>query len=110
MNQMKEIDNEPINIDQILDEENALLFFHASRCSSCKPLLVWIDELEEKHGKRVRIARIDTTNNKDLVRKFEIFAIPTIIFIKKGVTITKTIGVLDKKTFQQKIHNAFDIR
>lgn len=70
-----------------------LVDFFATWCSPCKALMVQFDRLEQKHGDKVKVVKIDVDKETDFVAdNFEIFTVPTVVLYKDGVFIDEFSG------------------
>lgn len=98
------IDN--IEIAQEYAEENEktlLLIFTADWCKYCKPLHDAIEANQDLVNEKYVVCYIDFDKNKDLVRKYNVGAIPATIIIRENNLITKIIGFSSFPNYRQKI-------
>lgn len=103
--------NEDVYIDNIEiaqkyaeeKEKTLLLIFTADWCRYCKPLHDAIDANQELVNEKYIVCYIDFDKNKDLVRKYNVGAIPTTIIIKETNLVTKIVGFSSFTTYRQKI-------
>jgi thioredoxin-like negative regulator of GroEL len=84
-------------------EKTLLLIFTADWCRYCKPLHDAIDANQELVNEKYIVCYVDFDKNKDLVRKYNVGAIPTTIIIKETNLITKIVGFSSFTTYRQKI-------
>lgn len=76
------------NLEKALKENDIMLVqFWAPWCGPCRALTPVIDKLEEKFGDV--IGRCNTDDNQDLVQKFAIRGIPTLIMFKNGEEVER---------------------
>ncbi len=74
-----------------------VLDFGAEWCSPCKRLAPIIDGLAgEWTGKAVFFA-VDADSNPELVGKFQVMSLPTIIVVKNGNEVARTVGLQAKE-------------
>lgn len=77
--------------------------FWSEHCGPCKMLAPVLDEVAAEIGERAKVAKVDVMTNRDLAAKFNIRAVPTLIFMKGGeVKETKT-GIMMKDAILQKL-------
>ena len=62
-----------------------------------------IDELAQEYEGKVVIGKMDVDNNDDVVGRFGIRNIPTILFLKNGEMVDKIVGATSKDKFVEKI-------
>ena len=68
--------------------------FWAEWCGPCRMISPIIDELAGEYEGRAVIGKCDVDNNDDIVGKFMVRNIPTIVFIKGGQVVDKQVGAL----------------
>lgn len=92
------------NITEVLTQnEITVLDFWAPWCGPCKMLGPVIDSLHEDNiDKNVTIGKINVDENGTIGSKYNVRAIPTVIFLKDGVEVpeTKLVGPKSKAEFQ----------
>jgi len=72
------------------------LKFHASWCSPCKVLSKNLEGLE--------VTSIDVDEDVEgLASKFKIRSVPTLIFTKDGEEVGRSVGVISKQEYLEKI-------
>ena len=89
---------ETLNTDQPV-----MVDFWATWCGPCKKIAPDIEALAEEFEGRVIIGKCDVDDNDDLTSKFGIRNIPTVLFIKNGEVVDKTVGAATKAAFAEKI-------
>ena len=73
------------NLQEVLDnEELVVIDFWAEWCGPCRMISPIVDELAEEYAGRVLIGKVNVDENDEVVEKYGIRNIPTILFIKKG--------------------------
>lgn len=78
--------------------------FSATWCGPCKKISPIIDELAEEYDGRVIVCKADVDENDDLTLRYGIRNVPTVLFIKGGEIVDKTVGAQPKATFVEKIN------
>ncbi len=74
-----------------------LVDFFADWCTPCKMLSRVIDDVAENAGDDIKICKVNVESEKELVKKFGIMTIPTLIVMKDGSVRNRSIGVTGKK-------------
>ena len=73
--------------------------FWATWCPPCKELKPTIEALEKEYEGRIEIRSINVDENKELAQKFEVKAIPTLVFLDaKGNELSRIVGLTQKDT------------
>ena len=91
--------------DLINGDKPVVLDFWAEWCGPCRMVGPIIDELATDYEGRVEIGKVDVDSNNDIVAKFGIRNIPTVIFFKGGQIVDKQVGAAQKEAFAEKINN-----
>jgi len=78
-------------------EKTVLVDFYADWCGPCKMMSPIIDEIAENLGDSVKFGKVNADNNMDLVEKYSIMSIPTIMVIKNGKVEKTFVGVTSKE-------------
>lgn len=77
--------------------------FWAEWCGPCRMISPIIDELAGEYEGRAVIGKCDVDNNDDIVGKFMVRNIPTIVFIKGGQVEDKQVGACTKADLVKKL-------
>ena len=64
-------------------------------CGPCRMIGPVIDTLSEEY-EDVTFGKLNTDENLEISRKFQIMAIPTLLFFKKGKLVERITGVVPK--------------
>ncbi len=73
-----------------------LLDFFSEECSPCRKLSPVIEEIADEAQPETKICKINVDNEKSLTEKFGIMSIPTLIVMKNGEIINRSIGLTKK--------------
>ncbi len=63
-----------------------------------------IDELAAEIKDRVKVGKVDVDQNPELMRRFGISFIPSLLFFKNGQLVDQLIGVVSKKVLVAKLN------
>jgi len=77
--------------------------FWAEWCGPCRMVAPVLEELAEECDGKAVIAKLNVDDNKDTPTKYNIQAIPTMIFFKDGKEAAKIVGVEQKSSIKEKI-------
>lgn len=92
------------NFEELLNSGNPMVLdFWAEWCGPCRMVSPIIDELASEYEGRVTIGKVDVDSNNDVVGRFGIRNIPTVLFFKDGKLVDKQVGVTQKSVFVTKI-------
>ena len=73
-----------------------LVDFWAPWCGPCRMLGPIVDELAKEYAGKVKVAKLNTDDNPHVASKFNVMAIPTMLFFKGGNVEQQLVGVHSK--------------
>lgn len=86
---------------EVLESKQVVLIdFWASWCAPCRMLGPVIEQLALEYEGRVKVGKINVDEEVELAQKFQVMSIPTIILIKDGKVINRSIGVRPKEELE----------
>lgn len=82
--------------DEVLKSNKTVLIdFYADWCGPCKMLSPIIEEVA-KESKNVKFVKINIDDEQNLATKYNIMSIPTLVVMKNGKEVNRSIGLIDK--------------
>ena len=94
------------NFEELLGTGKPMVLdFWAEWCGPCRMVSPIIDELAQEYEGRVTIGTMNVDENDDVVGRFGIRNIPTVIFFKNGEMVDKIVGATSKDKFKEKVEN-----
>lgn len=88
--------------DFIKKEKIAVVDFYAEWCFPCTMMAPIIESLAAKMPK-VRFAKINIDDSRELAEKYKIRSIPCIIFFKNEKEVDRVIGAIQEDFLERKI-------
>lgn len=87
----------------VLDREGlTLVDFWSVTCAPCRQMTRMLDQLQPDLPENVLIGQVNADENSALVERFNIRALPTLLFIKDGAVVETRTGV-DRRQVLKKI-------
>ncbi len=90
------INNENFESEVLNSEKPVLLDFWASWCGPCRALSPVIDEIAAERSD-IKVVKAEVDENRELARKFRVMSVPTLLVIKNGETVSRSLGVQSKE-------------
>jgi thioredoxin 1 len=104
--------NEPINVNQASFEKAViqspipvLVDFWAPWCGPCKMIGPLLEEIARESGDRFRITKVNIDDDPALMQRFDVRAVPTLLFFKNGEMRDRIVGGAPKKAIVEKLEN-----
>ncbi|MDR3226564.1 MAG: thioredoxin [Prevotellaceae bacterium] len=92
------------NFNEIVKSDKLIVVdFWAEWCGPCRAISPIIEELAKEYEGKAVIGKVDVDSNTAIAEKYGIRNIPTIIFIKNGEIVDKTVGAIPKTALVSKI-------
>lgn len=84
------------NFQQHLEESNLMVVdIFTTTCGPCKMYAPIFEEVSsEVNG--VTMAKLNGSDNRDILSKYEVRSVPTTLFIKGGELLEKKVGLIQK--------------
>ncbi len=85
-------------------DQPVLVDFWAAWCGPCMMLGPTIEEIANDFAGKVKVCKLNTDENEATSAKYQISAIPSLLFFKGGQVVDKSIGVVNKKAIAEKLN------
>lgn len=95
------------NFDEIAlgSDKPIMIDFWAEWCGPCRMVAPIVEEISNEYGDKAVIAKVNVDENPNISMKFGIRNIPTIVFIKNGELVDKSVGAVPKNVLTEKLDN-----
>ncbi len=97
-----EVTSENFEEEVLKSEKTVLIDFYADWCGPCK-MLSPIVEAVASEEKDVKFVKMNVDNSNDIAIEFQVMSIPTLVVIKDGKEVNRSVGLIDKSRIKDLI-------
>ena len=87
----------------IQDSKLVIVDFWATWCGPCRMLSPILDEVEAEMPDQITVVKVNVDDADEIAGQFRIMSIPTLLFIKNGQVVDKTVGAMPKAALVERI-------
>ena len=92
------------NFQEFLETPGLIVIdFWAVWCGPCRMLSPIVDELAQEYEGKAIIAKCNVDDCEDIAAQFGVRNIPTLVFVKNGAIVDRTVGVMPKQDLRARI-------
>lgn len=83
--------------DSLLDNELPVVIdFWAPWCGPCRMLSPVVDEIAGELEGKIVVAKCNVDENQDLAMRYGVMSIPTVVMLKDGAEVMRSVGAVPK--------------
>jgi thioredoxin 1 len=97
------LDESNFDREMTQDDKPLIVDFWAEWCGPCKMIAPLLDELAREKAGSVKVGKVNVDENQSLSLKYNIRAIPALLFFKNGQLRDQVTGVTSKKDLLNRI-------
>ena len=89
------VNSENFEEEVLKSQKLVLVDFYAEWCGPCKMLSPIVDQVAQEN-EDIKVVKVNIDESQDLAMKYQVMTIPTLVVIKEGKEINRSIGLIDK--------------
>ena len=79
--------------------------FYSDSCVPCKRMSPILVELEEEFADSVKLVKLNINFDAETAEKYDVTAVPTLVFFKNGEEQTRVVGAVKKAELEDIINS-----
>ncbi len=93
-----EINNDNFDREVISHNGIVVVDFFANWCGPCRKLGPILEEVEQELASKVKFAKINTDDNLEMAKKYQVSGLPTLMVFKNGEAVERLVGLMPKSS------------
>ncbi|MCX6652494.1 MAG: thioredoxin [Methanomassiliicoccales archaeon] len=93
--------------DFVSKNPKVVIDFWAGWCGPCRAMAPMIERLAERYAGKVAFAKVDCDKNPELVKRFRVMGIPTLMFLQGGEHAGEIVGLVPDSEIEGKLREVF---
>lgn len=83
--------------------EPVLIDFWADWCTPCKMISPLVEQIADEYKGKVRVGKLDADANPDVLMRYNVMGIPTLMLFKGGEAVERITGYQPKDKITSKL-------
>jgi thioredoxin 1 len=93
------------NFEEVVmnSDQPVMVDFWAEWCGPCRMIGPVVDKISDAYKGKAVVGKVNVDINQEISQKFGVRSIPTIVFIKNGEVVDKSVGVAPESVLTDKL-------
>lgn len=100
---VEQISDDTFENEVIKSSTPYLVEFWATWSAPCTMMAATVEAIEEQQRERLRAGRMNVDDNPDIVERFDVQGVPTLLFFVGGKVAEKFVGLVPKADIENTI-------
>ncbi len=99
----KQVNDDNFETQVLKSDKPVLVDFWAEWCGPCRMVGPVVEEIAKEYDGKAVIGKVNVDENPGISMKYGIRNIPTILFLKNGEVVDKSVGAVPKSVLTEKL-------
>ena len=95
---VQQINSENFDKEVLSSDKITVVDFFANWCGPCRKLGPILEEVSEELSEKGKFAKIDTDENIEMAKKYQVSGLPTLLVFKNGEVAERLVGLMPKSS------------
>ena len=95
---VQHIDSNNFETEVLKSDKITIVDFYADWCGPCRKLSPILEEIETELSEKVKFTKINTDENIETAKKYQISGLPTLLVFKNGEIVERMVGLMPKNS------------
>ena len=96
------VTSENFEEEVLKSDKTVLIDFYADWCGPCK-MFSPVVEAVATENEDIKVVKVNVDDAQDLAIQYQVMSIPTIVVIKDGQEVNRTVGVVSKSQIEEMV-------
>jgi thioredoxin 1 len=102
---VKDFTDENFDTEVLKSDQLVLVDFWAEWCPPCRALTPTIEKLADAYQGKVKIGKVNTDSSREVVMKYRIGSIPTVLLFKGGEVVQTLPGLRKEDVYREALNS-----